>query len=91
MLLTYLGRKLNIFLNERIDKDQWAMIKDVVQGAVMFVEQVSKIDVELQGEELKFNLAKEKALQLLNDKGLTITDVELEILIESFVLEMKGL
>lgn len=90
VLLTYLGRKLNIFLNERIDKDQWAMIKDVVQGAVKFVEQVSKIDVELQGE-LKFNLAKEKALQLLNDKGLTITDVELEILIESFVLEMKGL
>ena len=59
-LLTFLGRKLNIFLNERIDKDQWNLIKDIVQGAVMFVEQISKQDVELYGEK-KFNLAKRRS------------------------------
>lgn len=89
VLLTYLGRKLNLFLNERIDKDQYNMIKDVVKGAVMFVEQISKIDVSLQGE-IKFNLAKEKSLVILADKGLSITEEELEILIEAFVLEIKG-
>ena len=89
VLLTFLGRKLNIFLNERIDKDQWNLIKDIVQGAVMFVEQISKQDVGLYGEK-KFNLAKQRALEVLNDKGLAVTDDELELLIEKFVLEMKG-
>ena len=88
VLLTFLGRKLNIFLNERIDKDQWNLIKDIVQGAVMFVEQISKQDVGLYGEK-KFNLAKQRALEVLNDKGLALTDNELELLIEKFVLEMK--
>lgn len=90
VLLTFLGRKLNIFLNERIDKDQWNLIKDIVQGAVMFVEQISKQDVGLYGEK-KFNLAKQRALEVLNDKGLAVTDDELELLIEKFVLEMKGI
>ena len=90
VLLTFLGRKLNIFLNERINKDQWDLIKDIVQGAVMFVEQISKQDVGLYGEK-KFNLAKQRALEVLNDKGLAVTDDELELLIEKFVLEMKGI
>ena len=90
VLLTYLGRKLNLYLNERIDTEQWELIKDVIQGAVMFVEQISKQDVGLYGEK-KFELAKQRALEVLNDKGLTVTDDELELLIEKFVLEMKGI
>lgn len=94
VLLAHFGRKLGItlstFLNEKIDEKQWELIKDVIEGAVKFVEQVSKQDVKLYGEK-KFNLAKEKALAILNDKGLTVTDEELELLIEKFVLEMKGI
>lgn len=90
VLLTYLGRKLNIFLNERIDKDQQELINDIIEGAVKFVEQVTKKDVAIIGE-VKFEIAKETVLIILNEKGLTITDVELEVLIEKFVLELKGL
>lgn len=88
VLLTYLGRKLSLFLNEKISKEQWALIKDIVEGAVKFVEQVSKQDITLKGE-AKFELAKKKAIEVLNDEGLMVTETQLEILIESFVLSIE--
>ena len=87
ILLSYLGTRLNAFLNARIDKVKQEQIKDIVKGVVMFVEQVAKVDVEMLGIE-KYNLAKQKALTIINEKGFTITDVELDMLIESFVLEL---
>ena len=55
--------------------------KEIVKATVEYVEQVFK---EIHGEE-KLNKAKEKALDWLKEKGIKISDAELEILIESAV------
>lgn len=89
VLLTYLGHKVNQFVNAKIDKDKQAQVKDIVKGVVAFVEQVSKVNVEMLAHE-KYELAKEKALLILNEKGLTVGEEELNMLIESFVLGLKG-
>lgn len=55
--------------------------KDVVDTTVKYVEQVYK---DIHGQE-KLIKAKEKALEWLNEKGISISDTELEILIEASV------
>jgi Asp-tRNA(Asn)/Glu-tRNA(Gln) amidotransferase A subunit family amidase len=55
--------------------------KDIVDHTVGYVEQVFK---DLKGQE-KFDKAKEKALEWFKQKGIKISDTELEILIESAV------
>ena len=55
--------------------------KEIVKTTVEYVEQVFK---DIHGEE-KLNKAKERALEWLNEKGIKISDTELEILIESAV------
>lgn len=55
--------------------------KDVVDSTVKYVEQVYK---DIHGEE-KLEKAKDKALEWLKEKGITISDTELEILIEASV------
>lgn len=55
--------------------------KEIVECTVKYVEQVFK---ELHGEE-KLNKAKDKALEWLNEKGIKVSDTELEILIEASV------
>lgn len=55
--------------------------KEIVTATVEYVEQVFK---SLKGVE-KLNKAKEKAQTWLNEKGIKISDTELEILIESAV------
>ena len=88
ILLGYLGNKLRLFLDEKIETEKQEQIKDIVKGVVAFVEQVAKVDVELIGQE-KLNLAKEKAVLLLNEKGFVVSEVELDMLIESFVLGLQ--
>lgn len=89
VILGYAGNKLRLYFDAKIDTEKQGQIKDIVKGVVAFVEQVAKVDVKLKGEE-KFNLAKEKAILLLNEKGLVISEVELDMMIESFVLGLKG-
>lgn len=55
--------------------------KEIVKSTVEYVEQVFK---EIHGQE-KLDKAKEKSLEWLNEKGIKISDTELEILIESAV------
>ena len=55
--------------------------KDIVDTTVKYVEQVYK---DIHGEE-KLNKAKEKAIEWLDEKGISISDTELEILIEASV------
>lgn len=55
--------------------------KEIVKDTVNYIEQVYK---DIHGEE-KLKKAKEKALEWLNEKGIKISDIELEILIESAV------
>lgn len=56
---------------------------EVIKSTVLYVEQIGKT---LQAEE-KFSLAKEKAIEWLAVKGIRVSEVELEILIERFVQE----
>lgn len=53
----------------------------IVESTVQYVEQVGRA----LGSEEKFALAKKKALEWLNAKGLKVVDVELEVLIEAAV------
>ena len=91
VLLTYLGARLEAILNgfveARITKEKQEQIKDIVKGVVAFVEQITKEDLTIKGQE-KYTLAKAKALEILNSKNLVITEAELDMLIESFVLQL---
>lgn len=60
--------------------------KEIVKDTVNYVEQVFK---DINGGE-KLKKAKEKALEWLNEKGIKISETELEILIESAVNGLKG-
>lgn len=60
--------------------------KDVAITTVRYIEQIYK---DLHGKE-KLNEAKKKMVELLNDKGIKITDVELTMLIEEAVNEMNA-
>lgn len=84
VILGYVSNKLRLYFDAKIDEQKQGQIKDVVKGVVAFVEQVSKTDLELVGK-AKYELAKEKAVLLLNEKGLAVSEVELEMLIEAFV------
>lgn len=60
--------------------------KDVVYTVVQAVEQIYK---DLHGEE-KLNKALEAASEMLKVQGITVTDLELKMLIESAVGEFNG-
>ena len=66
------------YLNNKIKKD---VAKTVVQA----IEQVYK---DVHGEE-KLNLALESASEMLAEKGITITDLEMRMLIEAAVGEFN--
>lgn len=53
--------------------------KMVVEETVKYVEQISKG----LSSQMKYDKAKESIIDLLNDKGIQITELEIEILIES--------
>ena len=89
VLLGYLAYKINKLINDKLSKDKQDSIMDIIKGAVAFVEQVAKIDVELVGKE-KFEMAKQRALIVLEQKGFEISEEELEMLIERFVLGLGG-
>lgn len=57
--------------------------KEIVNSTVSYVEQVCKT-LDITGAE-KFEKAKQKALEWLKEKGIKISDTELEIMIESAV------
>lgn len=55
--------------------------KDVVESSVNYVEQVY---TDIHGDD-KLQAAKDKVVSVLNEKGIAISDDELELLIESAV------
>ena len=57
--------------------------KEIVDATVKYVEQISK-SVNMSSNS-KFNEAKAKAINWLNEKGIKITNDEINILIESTV------
>lgn len=74
----YVGAKFKDFLDTK-------QKRDIVEATVKYVEQVGKA----LGSKEKLELAKEKALNWLQSKGLSISDIELDILIEAFVNDFK--
>lgn len=58
----------------------------VAKTAVQFVEQVYK---DLHGEE-KLNEALTAAAEMLTEKGITVSDLELKVLIEAAVAEFNN-
>jgi len=81
-VLTWIGTKIKTYYEEKAKDEK---VKAVINSTVKYVEQVYK---DLGGVE-KLAKAKESALELLSSKGITITDIELTILIESFVNGLK--
>lgn len=59
--------------------------KAVAKTTVKYVEQVYK---DVHGDE-KLEIAKANALEILNDKGIKITDLELTVLIESALADLN--
>lgn len=73
---SFIGLKIkNIYEKYINDKTK----KDVVESTVKYVEQIYK---DLKGQE-KLDKAIEGATEILNEKGITITELELRVLIES--------
>lgn len=77
----YLATRVKQFFDSKFDKDKQEMLERYIKFAVDYVEQIG-IDM---GAEEKFNLAKKKVLAWVQDKGITISEEELEVLIEAFV------
>jgi len=77
----YLATKIKAFFDAKIDKDNQERLMQFIKATVEFVEQIG---IDLKPEE-KFELAKAKVLIWINQKGLTVTEEELQVLIEAFV------
>lgn len=71
-----IANKIKNYLNDKTKRE-------IVASTVRYVEQVSKT----LGSDKKFAKAKEKAIEWLNQKGIKISETELEVLIESAVKE----
>ena len=77
-IATFIGTKVKQIYKEKVDTETK---EKVVKTVVNAVEQIYK---DLKGEE-KLNVCIENATEILNEKGITITELELRMLIESSV------
>ena len=86
-VLTFVGGYVGLYAKSIADKyfkDKTK--KSVAKTVVQFVEQVYK---DLHGEE-KLNAALATASEMLAEKGITVTDLEMRVLIEAAVAEFNG-
>ena len=83
-VFTYLGNKIKNAYETKL-KNETA--KTIVDDTVRYVQQVYK---DLEGAE-KLQKAIEKAQEVLAEKGITLTDVEINMLIESSVYTLKNI
>lgn len=81
-LLIKLSNKINKFINSQQNKET---INALIEHTVNYVEQVYKT---IKGQD-KLNAAKDKIIKLFNEKGIKLSDDEIEILIESAVKTMN--
>lgn len=82
VLCGILATKIKVKYEEKVDNETK---KKIVETTVNYVQQVYK---ESKGEE-KLEKALQTASQLLVEKGLTISEMELRMLIESAVYGLK--
>jgi hypothetical protein len=77
-IATFIGTKVKKIYQERVNTETK---EKVVKTVVNAVEQIYK---DLKGED-KLNVCIENATEILNEKGISITELELRMLIESTV------
>lgn len=77
-IATYLGTRIKKVYEEKVNTETK---EKVVSTVVNAIEQLYK---DLKGEE-KLNKCIENATEMLNEKGITVTELELRMLIESIV------
>lgn len=86
-VLTFIGGYIGVVVKNLVTKYLNDKTKrDVAKTVVQFVEQVYK---DLHGED-KFNTALSTASEMLAEKGITITDLEMRVLIEAAVAEFNN-
>ena len=81
-MASYIGLKVKKIYETKINDDTK---RKVVKTCVGAVEQLYK---QLKGQE-KLQKAKENIVLMLNEKGITITELEIDMLIEEAVNEFK--
>lgn len=89
-IITGLASALGVLLKKLYDRTIGAYFKDKVKRevaaqVVKYVEQVYK---DLHGEE-KLDAAITAAAEMLNEKGITVSELELRVLIESALAEFN--
>lgn len=81
----WIGNKVNAFMEKNKIYDALKANQLIVKASVEYAEQVFQA---LDGQE-KFNIAKQKALEIFNERGITIGENELDALIEQSVIQFK--
>lgn len=79
---SYVGLKVKTFVKEKADTDTK---KKIVETTCKYVEQIYK---DLDGA-TKLEKAKDNILAQLNEKGISISELELDVLIEATVNGFK--
>lgn len=81
-ILGWLGATIKKVYNEKVTNET---IRSIISDCVNYVEQKSK------NEEIKnkYEMAKDKAVNILNSKGIQVSEDEIDLLIESFVSGLK--
>ena len=79
---TYVGVMIKNFVQDKVNSEEK---KKIVETTCRYINQIYK---DVDGP-TKFEKAKENILQQLNEKCINITDLELEVLIESTVNSFK--
>lgn len=81
-VITYIGMQVKGLIKKYVDNQ---LIKDTVKMVCQSIEQLHK---DLTGEE-KLNLSIVNSKNILEEKGITISDLELRVFIESRVNSFK--
>lgn len=81
-IATYIGAKIKKIYEEKVNDETK---RKVVSTVVKAVEQLYK---DLKGDE-KLEKAKEAVLEMLNEKGIAITELEMNMLIEEVCNSFK--
>lgn len=81
--------QITAFKNSKVSKDQQEIAANIVDASVKWVEQTTGMDLEILGKE-KLEKAKARALEMLAERGVSISPVYLETLIEAAVNGMHN-
>lgn len=82
-IVSYVGMKIKNIYKEKVDTETK---KKVVETTCRYINQIYN---DLDGSQ-KLEKAKENIVDQLNEKGISITELELDVLIESTVNSFKN-